>query len=463
MDVSREDLCLFLNACSVATGQREFYSSDTEQQVSLRFLHQYICVNYRMPYARTLAAGVNHFNQCEIILQLLKSGKDCKPENRAEENALITASLAALPPQRAWKLITRLQKERVNNRRTRSVIQGFIENRKDQSFDAVKYRSKFKAAVQHSHMKLHGELPVFLFHGIKKSFQTPLFESFRAAHFSKKHIYELPYSIAEGFAAKHKIDREEFLKQIEPRLTERERLRLQEASDGKVKINPAKLSLTELCVYILSLPLDERNQRRAELDSWIDAAAGVLLQKTGEFPLSGKVAAVLDNSYSSSGSREKQARPLAVALATHLVLSKACSKYRAFWTSNLDDALLVYPRGQSYLTERILDALDWGAETVVLVSDGCENDVPKAAELILRAYTKYGGKAGFIHLNPVFDPDSFQVASILPDMPALGLRTGEDLATTLAFGKFSCGKSDFTELENYLKERADSLVRNSYA
>lgn len=466
MDIAREDLSLFLNACAVATAQQEFYSSDSEQQVSLQFLHQYICVNYRQSYARTLAAGLNHFNQCEIIFQLLSSGKACPDEQRKEENALITAALRDLPPQRAWKLFLRIRKERINNRRTRKIIQGYIAGRKDAAFDAVKYRAKFKAAIQHSHMKLKGEVAEFLFDRMKKSFETPLLEQYRVARFSKAAVFNLPYSVAEGFAARHKISREEFLSKIQDKLTERERLRLQSASDGKVEMHPERLSLTELCVYILSLPIAERYERRVTLRQWLDAAVGGTLANMGAIPLSGKVAAVLDNSYSAGGSQAKRNRPLAVALASHHLLWASLKEdYRSFWLRDQEGlyGLYVYPVAQSHLTERVLDALEWGAETVVIISDGCENDVPGAADAVFKAYRKMGGKANFIHLNPVFDSESYQVHSLFPDIPALGLRVGEDLATTLAFGKFSAGASTFAELEGYLKRKADELVKGQYA
>jgi hypothetical protein len=69
--------------------------------------------NYRRLYARTLAAGVNHFNQSQIVLNLLTTGAHTRAEDRAEENALITAALARLPPQRVFRLFEALRDRRV--------------------------------------------------------------------------------------------------------------------------------------------------------------------------------------------------------------------------------------------------------------------------------------------------------------------------------------------------------------
>ncbi len=458
MDVGREDLTLFLNACAVATGQNEFYSSDSQQQVSLQFLHYYICANYRKLYSYCLFAGVNDFNRAEIIFQLLRQGRACEAANRAQENAFITAALAELPAQRAWKLIARLKMQRVNNRRTRSLIRSFINNRKDLAFDAVKYGKKVRSAIIHSHLKISGEIPTFLFEGLAGKFSTPILDKYRAAHFSKEAIYELPYSIAEGLAARHGIPRDVFLPRIQKKMTDRERLRLQDASSGKVKIEPHRISLTELCVYVLSLSLEERRERREQLSGWLLSSVQSTVRKMGHLQLSGRVAAVLDNSYSASGTRERLNRPLAVAMSVDFLLRHNCEEYQAFWMHDCFDSLLLHSRGQTHITEKILDALEWGADTIVVVSDACENDVPDASQKVLEAYRKIGGKAVFVHLNPVFDPETYQVRPIASMVPALGLRAGEALATTLAFARFSGGQMTLSELEKYLRTQAERIL-----
>ena len=120
--VAREDLVMFVNACFSCTGQREFYNDARGQAVSIDFLHAYILGNYRRLYARTLAAGINHFNQAQIVLRLLATGKQTPPEDRREEGALIAATLRALPPQRAYRVFDVLRERRVNNRRTRAIL-----------------------------------------------------------------------------------------------------------------------------------------------------------------------------------------------------------------------------------------------------------------------------------------------------------------------------------------------------
>ena len=91
--VAQEDLVLFINACFACSGQSEFYGGSESQSVSIRFLHEYILGNYRRFYARTLAAGVNHFNQALIIQNLLAAGAPTEAVQRHEEGQLILAAL----------------------------------------------------------------------------------------------------------------------------------------------------------------------------------------------------------------------------------------------------------------------------------------------------------------------------------------------------------------------------------
>lgn len=114
--VAREDLVMFINACFACSGQREFYTDGSGQSVSIDFLHRYTVGNYRTLYARTLAAGVNHFNQGQIVQNLLSTGRATKPEDRTEENALITRALEKLPPPRVYRVFENLRNHRVNNR-----------------------------------------------------------------------------------------------------------------------------------------------------------------------------------------------------------------------------------------------------------------------------------------------------------------------------------------------------------
>jgi hypothetical protein len=463
--VAQEDLVMFINACFSCSGQREFYDDAEGQKVSINFLHDYILGNYRLLYARTLAAGINHFNQAQIIIKLLSTGRDTLPEYRVEEGALITAALNKLPPQRGWGVLQQLQQLRVNNRRTRAIARDYIAMRRDIDFDAIKYRTKVKAAISHTHLKLSGELPKFLFNfHDQKAFNSHLFEQFRKAHYSTEAVYELPFTIAEGFAVKHNIKRETFLKRIQSKMTQTEKLRYQGAATNNevdINVNWERLPLTKLALYILSLSQEVRAKTFTQFNQAMEAAARNALKKA---PMQlGRVATVLDCSYSSFGSTEKRRRPLGVVLAAHYLIKAASQSYRAFWTVPAKHPLLVYPYGQTDLATPLLAALGSGAETIIIISDGCDNDPPNGAYEVLRVYQKLDRlkKTSITHCNPVFSTEEYSLRTLSPYIPTVGLRDAEDLPTMLGFAKFAQGSTTLVDLEAHLAQRTQQFILNT--
>ena len=467
--VAHEDLVVFLNACFACSGQREFYSDGHQQTVSIAFLHDYIRGNYRRLYARSLAAGVNHFNQGRIVLELLASAKQLDPQTRREEGQLCRAVLAELPPQRAYRVLLGLRERGVNNRRTRAIVREFLAQRPDLGFDALKYRSKLHGLVRHAHPPLPGELGPFLARGWQaRRYHTPLLEQFRKAHYAADALYELPFTVAEGLAHKHKVPRALFLQRISPRLTAHERLRLQATaarSDVDLGFDLERAPLTRLALYVLSLPIAERRARSEALRAALAASARRTLH-AAPLPL-GKVAAVLDRSYSTAGSRDKPRRPLALALAVDQLLSVAAREYMSFWTGASaegpgDDPLLLEPRGQTDLASPLLAALEWAPDLVVIVSDGFDNDPPRGAGEVCRVFRARidpDRRTTIIHVNPVFDAPHLGPKPLDRSIPTVGLRDAEDLATVLAFARFADGGTSLAELEDYLAARADALVR----
>ncbi len=462
--VEREDLMMFINACFSCSGQREYYSDSRGQAVSIEFLHEYILGNYRRLYARTLAAGINHYNQALILVNLLATGKETTREGRAEEGALIRAAMQKLPPQRAYRVLTALRGRRINNRRARAVAKQYLAWRSDPVFDAVKYRAKVRAIAVHAHLKLPGETGAFLFRGWKERvFVTPMFETFRGAHFAASGVFDLPFTVAEGLARKHGMARDTFLKNISPRMTTGEKLRMQGSAarekNTTIALDVRRIGLTKLALYTLSLDHDERTARAGEIRQALDVAARRSIAKAPA--RLGRVAAVLDCSRSSSGSSEKRRRPLGVALAASFLLRHAATEYRSFWTSPVDDELFVAARGQTRLGAPLLDALDWNPDLVVIVSDGFENDPPLgAAEVarVFRARLDPLRRTAIVHLNPVFDAENYAPRTLGDAIPTVGLRDAEDLITVLGFARFADGQAVLAELENYLAARVDELL-----
>jgi hypothetical protein len=397
-------------------------------------------------YVRSLAVGINHFNQSQIILRLLASGKGAVPG----EGGLIARALATMPPQRAWKTLRDVRRLGINNRRARAIARDYLRGR-DAAFDCVKYRNKVKAVACHNHLRLPGEAGPFLFGKPTAVFRTPLFERVRRALHSAEAVYDLPFTVAEGLAAKHRIPREQFLARIQSRMTQAEKLRVQKAAD--VDIDLGRSPLTKLALYALSLP-----EPTGEVLSAIGRAVARLLRRS---PLSlGRVAAVLDNSYSACGTREKKRRPLGVAWAVDRMLAAASREYRAFWTHPFEGPTPA-ARGATDLATPILDALETSPELLVVVSDAVENDPPGGAAAVLKHWRERldpGGRVAVVHLNPVFSASDYAPRALAEGVPTVGLRDAEDLPTALAFARFAAGAASRADLEAFLDRRAEEFL-----
>ncbi len=475
----REDLVMFVNACFAATRQNDFYTDQYKTSVSIDFLHLYVMTNYRRLYARTLAAGINHFNQSLIILNLLQAGAPAHPEQRFEEGELIAATLRSLPANRVYKLFASLQKKRVNNRRTRAVVKRYLQWRTEPAFDAIKYRNKYRSAICHVHAKLDDELGKFLFDMANKkkqtsqSLQTELLDKYRQAYYSESAIYELPFTIAESLAEKHSVPRDVFLRKIEHKMTTAEKLRYQTTASrtkgARLDYDLSRASLTKLALYVLSLNESERLDRTDDLHAAFERSAQRALSRS---PMSlGRVAAVLDRSRSATGSRGKRNRPFAVALASSYLLREASTEYRSFWTPSTEEncfEFYIQPAGQTALADPLIDALEWNPDLVVIVSDGYENDPPMIVDQVAQVYRDKICKNNpteifpeIIHMNPVFDSDHYAPRQLGQTIATVGLRDAEDIATMLGFAKFTAGTSSLAELERYLAYRVSmKLGRN---
>ncbi|WP_329032819.1 hypothetical protein OIE71_08945 [Streptomyces sp. NBC_01725] len=477
--IAAEDVLLFVNAAVTSTGQREFRSDAHRQRLSLDFLHEYVRVNYRTVYAASLALDINDHNAARIVEQLLRTAGEAGetgPDQKRTEGRLIAARLALLPPQRVYRLFRALREAKVSNRRTRAILRDWLAARPDLGLDAVKYRAGLKTAARHFHLPLTtatgagpaaGELGDFLFApGVRRRYEHGLLDAHRRARYEQAALYELPFTVAEGFAAKHGVKRSAFVERIAPRMTRQERLRTQRESgaDEKgaaVRTNLAVMPLTRLALYALSLPVEERIRRRAELTGALrEAARRAAGAHAGTW---GRVAAVLDDSYSSSGSGEKRRRPLGVALGGHFLLEAlaAPGSYGAWWTSGRTDPLLVRPHGPTPLGARVVDALEYAPDRLVIVSDGWDNAPPGLAGEVLRVWrTRLDSerRTTVVHLNPVYDADDFDVRRLAASVPTAGIRDAEDLPALAEIAQFAEGRTGLAELQAYLDRRTENFL-----
>ncbi|MGW8527446.1 MULTISPECIES: hypothetical protein [Nocardiopsidaceae] len=461
-----EDLLLFASAAISSTGQREFHSGAAEQRLSLEFLHEYVHGTHPDLYALALALHVNDHNAAAIVHRLLSNPRTgASAGERARENALIRRRLAEMPPQRVYRLFARLARERVNNRRTRATMRAWIAARPNLDLDAVKYRPGLRAAARHARVALPEEVGVFLFsppgERRRHRYGSPLLRAHGRAHYSASDLYDLPYTVAEGFAARHRVPRGVFLEGVRERATRAERLRLAGTARRHgvgAGPDPAAAPLLRLCVYVLSLPTAERRDRRAELEGALAASA---LRAAG--PAAGtwpRTAAVLDDSYSSIGSPVRRHHPLAAALACHHLIRALAPDSTSHWVSGHTDPLTVRPAGPTHLAERILDALDTGPARVVVVSDGHDSTPPLLADTLTlwRRYVDPDRATAMVHLNPVFDADGLGMRPLSPAVPTIGLRDPRTLPSLVELARFGEGRLGLSDLREHLRATADAYL-----
>ncbi|GAB2505108.1 hypothetical protein [Nocardiopsis aegyptia] len=461
-----EDLLLFAGAATAATGRREFHSGADEQRLSMEFLHDYVHQTLPDLYAMTLALHINDHHAARVVHTLLSHPRPGAPaDERARENGLIRRRLALMPPQRVYRLFRRLAGDRVNNRRTRATMRDWLNARPRLELDALKYRSGLHAAARHARLPLPPDVDRFLFSRTSRRrrirYDSPLLRAHGRAHYSVQGVYDLPFTVAEGFAAHHGVPRERFLERIRARTTHAERLRLESATrragvDPRVDLG--SMPLLRLCVHVLGLPVAEREERRTELQEALTRAA-----RRAAGPLAGTwptTVAVLDDSYSSWGSPERRNHPLAAALACHHLLHALSPRATTRWLSGHADALTVRPLGPTRLAEAVLDAVESRPDRVVIVSDGHDDHPPLLADALTvwRRRLDPDRATTVVHLNPVFDADGLSLRPLSPAVPTIGLRDPDALPSLVELARFGEGRLGLSELRAHMEATATAYL-----
>lgn len=466
--VAREDVLTFVNAARASTAQEVFEEDAMAQSVSLDFLHEYMLVNYRALYARTLALGLNAYNQGLVVGSLLASGAPEDEQERAYEASLIAYALDKMPAPQAYKALVRLRAWGVNNARSRQVVRWFLSSRPDLPFHVLKYRGHIKALARHAHLRFGPQTSRLLFEAVGRGcarFEHPLYEQFRQAHYSDDALYGLPFTVAEGLAASRGVKREVLLARLHERgmLTKRERERLNDSAQAAgvdLEVDLGRMSVTRQAAYILSLSAAERVERGEALEASLLRAGAAAWRRQGLDWRDEPVALVVDRSYSSRGGRATSRHSLAVGLGLWAMLSASGGPFETFWSSPLKAAqrpYQVYPFGQTSLVRPLLEALRWGAKRVIIVSDGYENDPPGGVDAVLRAYL--GSKAWraggveLLHLNPVFSARSLEVKGLSPQLVTLGVREAEELGMLVSFSSYASGQAQLVQLTQALDAR----------
>ena len=275
-------------------------------------------------------------------------------------------------------------------------------------------------------------------------------------------MYQLPYTIAEGFAAKRGIAKKVFLRKILPQMTQKERMRLEKTLHREAvkspKLDLQNLSLDRLTQLWLSYSIKDRKERLNEYRQAFDGVVARLLasRKTKL----GRVAAILDTSWSTKGSVEKKNRTLGVSLGVSRILAAYSTAYLPLWTTSFRNELLCFPKGQTDIAAPLLKALRWKADLIIIVSDGYENAPSGAADEIMRLYRmKISKEPRVLHLNPVFDPQEYAPKPLGAHITTVGLRDAADTIVLLDMVFRILKQSNIHTLHTLLQNRAKQFIQ----
>ncbi|MEM9865367.1 MAG: hypothetical protein AAF938_27425, partial [Myxococcota bacterium] len=274
---------------------------------------------------------------------------------------------------------------------------------------------------------------------------------------------------AEGFAARHRIPRSEFLDRIRPQMTKAEAERtFREAERLGVKSDAslARMPLLRATTTLLAIEPKARRQRAEVLLAELRMSARRAARAHQR--MQGRVALVLDNSHSMRGVREQRQRPLAVALSTAFLLEALCDELRIFplhaagagGEATLEVLIHTRPIGATALADATLRALRCDPTLVAIVSDGHETNPPGAVQAVLALFHKHLRKPSqqLVHANPAFDPTLFSPRTISTHVPTLGVRDPSDLLVGMAFLRFATGVHSAAELERSLERMATPFI-----
>ena len=240
--VAAEDVLLFVNAAVTATGQREFRSGAGEQRLSLDFLHEYVRVNYRSGVRRRARPGhqrpqrgadrappPGERGRGERRGQAHRGAADRGPARGAPAAAGVPADARAAGGEGQQPAHPRHLPRLARGPPGPGVRRGEVPRR-------TEVRSPARSICPYA----GEELGDFLFRpGRRPRYEHPLLDAHRRAHYEQAALYELPFTVAEGFAARHGVPREVFLERIAPRATRLERLRIQSRA-GAARRRPGR-------------------------------------------------------------------------------------------------------------------------------------------------------------------------------------------------------------------------------
>ena len=125
--------------------------------------------------------------------------------------------------------------------------------------------------------------------------------------------------------------------------------------------------------------------------------------------------------------------------------------------------MLLQAQGATCLAESLLDALEWGAKEIILISDGAENHPTVGMHWLLESVKQSSWKPvlpKMVHLNPTLNPEHYQPHQLSHHLPTLGIREAETIPGLWILVLFASKVIHRQDLETYLKGAAQAYLQH---
>lgn len=440
----------YLNAAMTSTLQDEFYSKKDEQTKVVALVHKEMLENNRELYGLSMLLSINDVHKMLVIKNLIETGKGLSEQKKDWENNLALDSLKRMGTARALRTLYMLALSKINNSRARWIARQYVKEQSENIFFlAMKYKRMMKAMFRHYHVMvsklLKGVVGVedverFLFEKDLKKIKQKDLKNYVMARKDKTYVYDLPYSVAEGFRNLHGIDEKEFLEEMNKRkkLSAAERRRAQGRADRagtKIDFDLSGDTPTNIQKFLRSDKAPGIDKEKAS-DAF-EKSAKREAKKLFEYFEFDKVKIVLDNSASAYGSDEKKNHPVSVGEACAGVLKYLSGETEIIGTPN-DAGFIVKPGGASNIYKALMKALkglDLEKDNIVfIISDGYENEMQGMTHQLVYAFKKKIDKKEktiIVHLNPVYAPESKDLKKLSEIIKTFGVRDTKQLFIVL--------------------------------
>ncbi|MFW6173260.1 MAG: hypothetical protein ACOC5T_05895 [Elusimicrobiota bacterium] len=478
----QKSLMAFLDASSTSMGRKTFYNTKNEQDDALGKIHKSVfSINRGLYTSMLLLPGVTDLSRTMGIHCLLQQGYNNDEEfflTSDEEKIIINELLASMPVTRVLRLFEDLKKQRVNNRRTRTIISRFVLGNDNFVFWSVKYRKKIRDMLVHAigyrqtsalktilqkqnvertskersfiQKSIDRYLPFginkkhiydaicFVLGGTKENWGAPLIRSFFEARESIEKGKNLPAEVLEGIRSKYHSDvsSAEVMKLTQDNMSEKKKMQVQKSAKKKnveIEFNPMKQGVVDLYIHAFETGMTNEIKKALKIKAKKASANNLVMAHE-------HVGVVVDCSRSMRGDRTQKHRPISIALAMRDMLRESANK-ATIKSSHGKTIKNCIPsiQNETSLSQSLVDVLIEKPDTVYLITDGYENSPAGRVAEVIKRVREMGNNTPIYQISPVMGAESAGIRSVSSEIEPLPVSRPEGMGLALIRSAISQG------------------------